>query len=288
MPDNTLPHKLEKTISGEDIAAYNRDGAIVVRDAIPMAWIKLMRRAIQTIMDRPGDAAVEYTPKGEAGRYYGDFFIWRRNDDFRTFMQDSPLAEVAATIMGAREMHFFYDQLLVKEPGTKEETPWHQDLPYWPLRGEQIISIWVPFDSASADSGVVHYLKGSHKWGKMFAPNSFASDSGFGDIYKKAGLEPLPENLARDHKHDVIHWDVEPGDIIIHHPLTLHFAPGNASQTGRRRGLALRYVGDDAVFDDRPGTFIDNPRLKASLPMISLKDGEPLCGDLFPKVWPRP
>ncbi|NOX93647.1 MAG: phytanoyl-CoA dioxygenase family protein [Alphaproteobacteria bacterium] len=287
MPDSTLPSTLAKNISDKDIAAYNRDGAMVLREVIPAGWIALMRDAIQTILDHPGDAAIEYTPEGETGRYYGDFFVWRRNDDFRAFMQDSPLVEVAAQVMAAQEVRFFYDQLLVKEPGTKEETPWHQDLPYWPLRGDQIISIWVPFDSASAESGVVHYLKGSHKWGKMFAPKSFASDSGFGDIYAKAGFEALPDNLVHDHKHDVIHWDVEPGDVIIHHPLTLHFAPGNASQTGRRRGLALRYVGNDAVFDDRPGTFIDNPRLKATLPKISLKDGEPLSGDLFPKVWPR-
>ena len=50
--------------------------------------------------------------------------------------------------------------------------------------------------------------------------------------------------------------EVEPGDVIIHHPLTLHYSTGNASATGRRRGLALRYVGEDATWDARPGTFM--------------------------------
>ncbi len=64
--------------------------------------------------------------------------------------------------MGVDKVWFFYDQLLVKEPNTAEPTPWHQDGPYWPLRGEQVMSIWVPFDHATRETGVVTYVKGSH------------------------------------------------------------------------------------------------------------------------------
>ena len=30
-------------------------------------------------------------------------------------------------------LHVFYDQLRIKEPGTVKRTPWHHDMPYWPL-----------------------------------------------------------------------------------------------------------------------------------------------------------
>ena len=45
--------------------------------------------------------------------------------------------------------------------------------------------------------------------------------------------------------------DSEPGDVVVHHVMTLHGAPGNAHSDRRRRGLATRWCGDDAVYDPR-------------------------------------
>lgn len=282
-----LPTSLCRDITTQEIEAYRKDGAAVLRGVVDQGWIDLMRGAIDRILDNPGSAAIEYTPEGDKGRYYGDFFLWMRDPDFRAFMMDSPMPELAAQVMGSKSIQFFYDQLLVKEPGTKEPTPWHQDLSYWPVRGNDILSIWTPFDPAAEDSGIVVYIAGSHKWGKMYAPATFAKGSGFEDVYAKMGLEPLPDIEAERDKHDILIWELEPGDVIIHHPLTMHYASGNHSLTGRRRGLALRYLGDDAVFDARPGTFIDNPKVKALLPDFDFKDGEKLISNAFPPVWPR-
>ncbi|MCK5343204.1 MAG: phytanoyl-CoA dioxygenase family protein, partial [Candidatus Heimdallarchaeota archaeon] len=87
--------------------------------------------------------------------------------------------------------------------------------------------------------------------------------------------------------HEILCWDMEAGDVLIHHPLTLHYASGNKSSTDRRRGLALRYLGDDARFDDRPGTFLENKKVLATIPEINLKNGDKFSGDLFPQIWPR-
>jgi len=189
--------------------------------------------------------------------------------------------------MQAEEIRFFYDQLLVKEPQTAEHTPLHQDLPYWPLRGQQIISIWAGFDPVTEEAGAVQYIKGSHLWGKFYAPATFGKTSNFADIYRKAGLEEMPDPDKLISEGEMLHWDLTPGDVVVHHPLTLHFAPGNLTATGRRRGLALRYIGEDVTWDDRPGTFVTNPSLAKTLPEINLADGELIHGDLFPVVWPR-
>lgn len=282
-----LPDRLSRPLTEAERAAFVRDGATVIRGVVPMAWIERMRGAIDRILADPGAASIEYTAEGKSGRYYGDFFMWMRDADFRAFMMDSPMPDLAAQLMGAESVRFFYDQLLVKEPRTAEPTPWHQDLPYWPVKGNDIMSIWVPFDPATAESGVVHYLAGSHTWGRMFAPQTFGNSSGFSDLYARMGLEPCPDIDAERERHTILHWDMEPGDVLVHHPLTLHYAPGNASATGRRRGLALRYTGPDCRWDDRPGTFIQNPKVRGILPAITLRDGDPLSGDAFPQVWPR-
>ena len=54
-------------------------------------------------------------------------------------------------------------------------------------------------------------------------------------------------------RHEIVSYDIEPGDVIAFHFRTLHGAPGTAGVTPhRRRAVSLRYVGDDAVFALRP------------------------------------
>jgi ectoine hydroxylase-related dioxygenase (phytanoyl-CoA dioxygenase family) len=282
--------RLPRALSPEELRAYREDGAARIRGVVPLEWIERMARAVDRILAAPGPASVEYTPQGQPGRYYGDFFVWLRDPDFAAFVRESPLPELAAALMGSARVSFFYDQLLVKEPGTGEPTPPHQDLPYWPLRGEQIVSIWVPFDPVRLDSGAVNYVKGSHRWGRTFAPESFGPRSGYAEIYAKTGFEKLPpldELLAG---HEILRWETEPGDVVVHHPLTLHYSEGNRSARLRRRALALRYLGDDARYDARPGVFTENPRVRALFPsekLLEFRDGEPMINESFPVVWPR-
>jgi ectoine hydroxylase-related dioxygenase (phytanoyl-CoA dioxygenase family) len=278
---------LTTSLTDEELANFARDGAAVLRRVLDPSWIEMMREAIEVALDAPGPMSREYAKPNEAGRYFGDFFLWRRFEAFRSFMADSPLPELASRLMGSKQVFFFYDQLLVKEPGTAAETPLHHDLPYWPVRGDQIISIWVPFDRATPESGAVTYVRGSHRWGKMFAPAAFGDGAGYDKLYAGAGLETIPD-LDRDiDPADHLAWSLDPGDVLIHHPLTLHFARGNQTSDLRRRGLALRYVGDDSVYDDRPGTFLESAQMKTHLPELGLADGQRFRGDLFPQVWPR-
>ena len=264
---------------------YNINGVTVIRNAIDSHWIKEMQTAIDTILANPGLASIEYTPKENTGRYYGDFFLWRRNKSFKNFAFQSNLPELASKILDSKYINFFYDQLLVKEPKTIEPTPWHHDLPYWPIRGNHIISFWVGFDKVTKNTGAVKYIKGSHKWNKFFAPASFGKDTKFDDIYKEMELEPMPDINSNLEDYELLSWDVNPGDIIVHHPLVIHGSSGNFSSDTRRRGLALRYIGDDVTWDDRPGTFITNENVKSILPLLNFKNGQSLNSDLFPKLW---
>jgi ectoine hydroxylase-related dioxygenase (phytanoyl-CoA dioxygenase family) len=72
---------------------------------------------------------------------------------------------------------------------------------------------------------------------------------------------------------------MEPGDCLVFHAMIVHGAPGNSTPGARRRGLSLRYTGDDARYDPRPGTF-QFPH------QPDLLSGAPMTCDLFPRVWP--
>ena len=266
-------------------ADYDLNGVAVIRNIINSRWLNDMRLAIDSILENPGVASVEYTPSTNKGRYYGDFFLWIRNQTFKDFAFNSILPELAAKILDSKKINFFYDQLLVKEPNTSESTPWHHDLPYWPLSGKMIISFWIGFDKVTKNTGAVEYIKGSHKWNKFFSPASFGKDSGYNEIYKKMGLDSVPDIDSNKNQYEILSWNLEPGDITIHHPLILHGSSGNFSNNVRRRGLALRYIGDDVTWDDRPGTFITNEKFKKILPSLNFKKGDSLNSKIFPEIW---
>jgi ectoine hydroxylase-related dioxygenase (phytanoyl-CoA dioxygenase family) len=123
----------------------------------------------------------------------------------------------------------------------------------------------------------------------MYAPAAFGQNTGFQQIYDKAGFAPMPpmaELLARG---EILSWELEPGDVVVHHPLAIHFSEGNDSARLRRRALALRYLGDRACFDARPGTFLENPKVRALFAreaLLQFDDGQPMINAAFPVVWP--
>lgn len=287
---------LDESELQQAIQDYQRNGAAVLRNVVASEWIQRLGKGVDALLSTPGPG-VDLNRPGE-GRFHNDHFAWLRQPDVGAFIRDAGLAELASVIMRSREVRFFYDQLLVKEPGTAKRTPWHQDLPYWPVRGEQILSIWVPIDAASPENGVVTYVKGSHRWNSFFAMDEW-SDNGT-EIGKLVGtVDPINSPYRRgpngvslrdivDHpeRHEFITWNVEPGDVILHHPLVVHGAPGNLSQTMRRRALATRWFGDDARWDDTRPHFLQLIRkLAPEFPYPNLHTGDRIDDPLFPLLW---
>jgi ectoine hydroxylase-related dioxygenase (phytanoyl-CoA dioxygenase family) len=260
-------------ISAIDRATYARDGVVCIRNAFPQPWLDFLATAVEEAMSTPGPHAEEYTPKGGAGRFFGDLEMAERLPKFRRFVLESPAARIAAGVMGATRVHFFYDQLLVKEPGTAERTPWHQDQPYWAVSGRQVCSVWVALDPVPKDVSV-EYVAGSHLWPE-FSPYHFAD----GTPYAGTDLPPLPDIGAERADHRILSFAMEPGDCLVFQAMIVHGAPGNSGRH-RRRALSVRYTGNDARYRRRAG--------EVAIPTLDpgLADGAPLSGTRFPLAWP--
>jgi len=92
----------------------------------------------------------------------------------------------------------------------------------------------------------------------------------------------LPDIESNLDDYDIVHFDVEPGDVIVHHYRTIHGTGGNQSRYQVRRAASIRYCGDDIRFKERPWA---PPQLHHT---TRLKTGDPLDGPDFPVVWERP
>ncbi len=261
-------------ITDEDVAAYRRDGAVCLRGHFT-DWLEPLARGVERNIAEPGPVATEHKLEDNKGRFFEDYCNWQRIPEYRDFVLNSPAAAIAGRAMAATRVQIFHEHVLVKEPGTTKATIWHHDLPYYCVQGEQNASIWLALDPVPR---VVcpHFVAGSHRWGKLYYPRLF--DDGSNYDYKDDGYETVPDIDAAPENYEILSWDLEPGDAVLFHFLTLHGAPGNPGG-GRRRGFSSRWLGDDARFTERHG------RTSPPYPGIGLKDGDPLREDWFPVVW---
>ena len=263
-------HPLRPILPAEH-EAYERDGIVCLRKIFPCGWFGFLAGAIDRVMASSGIHAEEYARAGH-GRFFGDIEMAMRIPEFRRFAMESPAAEIAGRLMRATQVNFFYDQLLVKEPGTEERTPWHQDQPYWAVSGLQVCSLWLPIDPVPEEVSP-EYIRGSHTWPE-FSPYHFAD----GTPYKDTGLPPLPKIEEERDRYPIVRFAMEAGDCLVFQAMIVHGAPGNKS-AHRRRALSTRWTGDDARYCRRPG--------EVAIPTADpgLKQGDPLDSDRFPVVW---
>ncbi len=252
---------------------FERDGAVCVRAAFSTEWLDLLAAGIAENMAHPGPMAKEYTPAGKPGRFFGDYCNWRRIPQYHDFLLHSPAAKIAGTLMGAKRANLFHEHVLVKEPGTAEKTPWHHDQPYWTVDGTQVCSLWMSLDPVPRATSV-EYVAGSHRWGVWYTPKRFADSND----HPTKGFVPVPDIDGEREKYTLLGWDLEPGDCIVFHALTLHGAPGNTQPTSRR-AVASRWTGDDARFVLREGFMSPPPPPDAPPP------GAAMDSDVFPVVW---
>lgn len=260
-------------LSKQDIDAFQNDGAVALRGVFSKEWIEKLARGLDKNMEDPGEHRRNYTKDGDPGHFFGDYCNWQRIGEYEDFVRNSPAAAIARELMGSETSVFFHEHVVVKEPGTLDPTPWHHDQPYYCVDGDLNCSLWVPLDSVPKETGV-EFVKGSHKWGRWFTPQMFIGQS----YDNEEGFEPIPDIDAERDQHDFASFDLEPGDCAAFHFRTVHGAPGNTSQSNRRRALAFRWLGDDARFSRRKG--VNSP----PFPEVTLSKGDKMVSEWFPEI----
>lgn len=262
-------------VRDEDVAAFARDGAVVLRGAFS-DFVEGAREAIAQNMAAPSWRERTYRPDDGGAPFFQDYVVWDQFDGYRALVRESGMAQAAARLMGSHTARIFHDHILVKEPGNAVVTPWHQDAPYYLVEARQCVSFWVPLDPVPRERSI-EYVAGSHLWGKDFRPMRFDGTS----LFAGDASEAVPDVEAQRDALDILGWEMEPGDAVAFAYQTLHGAPANASET-RRRVISVRWVGDDAVFADRPGT------TSPAFPDLTFTPGAPFEAPEFPVIWKAP
>lgn len=271
LPD---PAKPTRPLGSEELETFGRDGVVCARGLLDAASIETLREALEDAIEK-----LSVLGKGlnrESQGFHGDIFVWKLHDAFRDLALFSSLPALAQQVLGTSTVNFFYEQFFVKRAGSPVDTPWHQDIPFWPVTGTQIASFWITLDPVTRESSGLEFVRGSHRWQDRFRAVTPGHDP-----YMMDTDLPIAPNYAEERDaHDVVGWDMEPGDVLLFGPVVCHGSAGNASNERDRRALAFRYCGPDVRYAPR----------HATMPLLwdhGLAPGDRLGGSLFPQVWPR-
>ncbi len=255
------------------IAQFRADGCTVVRNLFSADEVETVRRGIERNLASPGPLFGVASREDDPGRFVEDFCNWQRIDEYREIAFTSRAADVAGALMGSKQVRLYHDHLLVKEPGTQQPTPWHQDQPYYNVEGFENCSMWMPVDPVAAES-TLEFLAGSHLQGWLM-PRTFLDMQA--KWFPEGSLGELPDIEGDRSAYEIRGWEMQPGDALFFHMLTLHHAYGVPGGR-RRRAFSLRFLGDDATHAPRQWrTSPEFPGLADELPA-----GAPMDHPLFP------
>ena len=297
------PSRPLRDLDREEIERYAREKVIHISGVLSEDWLQLIGSAVDGQTQSSGLQSMAAN-------------AWHTNDAMHQVIMNCPLAHLAQQLLdhlspiddpepsGAQKpIRFFYDQMFVKHPNAEidedsnEEvsdsrghlgnTPWHQDITFWPVSGDQIVSIWIALDDTDLNNGGLEFVPGSSDFSERYEA------VGVGDHgripFRSDTLKSLPKINSMTTGESgadlsAISFDMKAGDLLIFDANILHGAPPNVSSR-LRRGLALRYLGSDVVLDDSK---YGARTLMAPFDCYddSLSNGDKLSGYAYPQVLP--
>ncbi len=149
---------------------------------------------------------------------------------FRQYHTHDRMRDLASLVLGSdvvpRDAQWFD-----KPPKVGPPTPAHQDGFYDKIVPVEMVNMWLALDPVDEENGCVRYVAGSHRDG--LREHARTNTLGFSQGLVGWG----PEDEARE-----VAVRAQPGDMLLHHGLTVHRADGNASGRHRRALGSVYYA----------------------------------------------
>jgi len=209
-------------LNDEQVAAYYRDGFVLVKDMFDAEETDLLARTAKE--DRELDRHSCDRDDGEGGSVRLSLWNHPGNGIYGMVARCSRIVDSMEKLL-AGEVYHYHSKMILKDPKVGGAWTWHQDYGYWyqnavlfPL----LSSVMIAVDPATQENGCLQVLKGSHLMGRV---NHHLS----GD---QAGADMERVNEA-SRVLETVHVEMDPGDALFFHCNTLHRSDRNASDHPR-------------------------------------------------------
>ena len=234
---------MQSTVTDSDIESYQQNGFIQFKNFFSSAEMDHLRTIIDDAITSHRDRILGAEGGGRTSSDYERVFnqmvnLWVDNPGAKTFAFSERLAAAAQHLSRARHVRIYHDHAMVKPPGQQsKETNWHQDAPYWPMEPVGSLSACIAVDDVTIDNGCLHFVPGSHKYGKLEAIKLGVEGESIVDKMRSQGhdvAEPVPMEMTA-------------GGVTFHHGCNFHYAGAN-NTSHPRRAFAVIFIPDSVTF----------------------------------------
>ena len=207
-------------------------GWVVVRGVVPADEIADLLRLFHLLV--PGIAY----PRRSDGVLWEITGAARQVPPLAAVTRDVRFAALAAEALGCATVQLLQDSLLYKPARDGGGVEWHQDHTYVGyLTPARVVSLRIALLPEDEGSGCLRVVDGSHRWGPVGAVRAL-SESQVDSLLPS--LRPEQQAALADARL----LELEPGDVTIHHCLTLHGSGPNRSQRARKTIILRMFDGD--------------------------------------------
>ncbi len=282
-----------RAVTESEIATYREHGVVKLPGLVDHTMVAQMLEVMEQQMAHPSEWVL-------TGTHFSDRCFVLSKPVLRGYLLDPVMGENAARAMGSRTARFYFDHVFIFEPQSPlDDHYWHQDVPYWPVEGEEIVSFWLSLVACTPETSALKFVPDTHCTGRLYRPKGFdgeplsdgVSDGVPNDVLaERIALavdasttfldEPVPAFHENPDEHGVLQFSYEPGDAVMFHSRVVHSSGGNNSPDQQRVAYSTRFIGDDVRFMLRQGVFQD--------PALLPEDDEPfeVGAPLRSRRWP--
>jgi len=134
---------MKKLLTKKEINNFQDDGAVVLRKKFDIRWIEKLKAGIAKDIKSPSSRFKSHTTQKNIPAYLEDYRTWDRVPEFKDFVFNSPVSQIASELMSAKKINLLMDNWFLREEGAKSSTPFHHDISYFDVDGT-ICILWLP------------------------------------------------------------------------------------------------------------------------------------------------
>lgn len=203
-------------------ASFRENGFIKLKRVLSSETLEFYGREITAQVQQLNTQTLPMEKRDTYGKAFLQIMnIWTRSAVVKEFVFSRKLARLASELMGVSGARLYHDQALYKEPGGGP-TPWHADQFYWPVAGNNTVTVWVPLQETPPEMGPLAFAPGSHRI-------AVGRDVAISDESEK-----LIATTLREAQLGLVETPFELGEVSFHLGWTFHRAGANRSAAPRR------------------------------------------------------
>jgi hypothetical protein len=218
-----------------EVRRYQEDGYLAVDRLAADGEVDLLAQLCSSLVDRrAGDGEQRFFnlagPTGQAPVALPQVLYPEREEPRLLETEFFAYATALGTRLMGRDDLDWFTHFIVKPARWGAPTPWHQDVGYDPDLRRPGCSVWLALDEATADSGCLQFLPGSHR-GPIMQHRPIAGDQ------RARGLEAVGVDPA-----GAASVPARRGGGSVHDHRVLHGAGPNTSPAVRRAYIVVGIV----------------------------------------------